>query len=137
MSESIELARREVWQAADGMAQASARLLEYRIARAASLSDAQAAQLEQLENELDQMVVLLRSRGVQLIGAGAAEAAAGLMGAIRLGREALGQMSDVNSLIRAASSLFDLAVALLGRNPGPALKAIRTLHELADEQGLV
>lgn len=133
MSNAITLERAEALKIANNLAQASSRILDFRVDNFAQLSDEDAARLEKTEDELDHMVVLLRSRGVELIGEEAAEASQAIAGAIEDGKDVLANIKDVRNALRTAVALTELAVSILGRNARGALSAIKELRSVAQE----
>lgn len=133
MSDQIKLDSSEALRIANSLAQASAKILDFRVDNFDRLSDEEAAKLEQQEDNLDHMVVLLRSRGVELIGEEAAAVSQELTAAIEDGKEVLSTIKDVRNALRVAVGLTELAVAVLGRNAKGALSALKELRSVAKE----
>ncbi|MEH6462035.1 hypothetical protein [Chitinimonas sp. JJ19] len=127
MAQIVKLTDKHAYQIADTFAQASARILDFRIAHSAALSDEEATELEKAEDRLDQAVVLFRGYGIQLQGAQAEEAASELRGAIDNARDTIATIHSVKQVISAGTALVDLTVAVLDRDAKGALAASRRI----------
>lgn len=119
----------DAYEIADSFAQASSRVLDYRVSHRAELTPSEAQELEQCEDRLDHMVVMFRGYGIRLIGAGAADAVAELKLAVAGARETLEQVARTKKAIKVAASLVDLAAALLSRDPKAVLAAAKGLRK--------
>ena len=129
MVNELQLSAGEAYDIADRFAQASARILDFRLSQRGALSAAESTELERCEDSLDHMVVLFRGYGVRLLGAGAQEAVLELKAAQTLGAQAMVKINQTKEAIKAAASLVDLAVAVLAKNPQgvvAAAKGVRT-----------
>ncbi|GLR14788.1 hypothetical protein GCM10007907_35780 [Chitinimonas prasina] len=127
MAPTIKLTDKHAYQIADTFAQASARILDFRIAHSAALSDEEATELEKAEDRLDQAVVLFRGYGIQLRGAQAEEAASELQSAIHTARDTIATIDSVKQVISTGTALVDLTVAVLDRDAKGALAASRRI----------
>lgn len=128
MANELQLGATEAYAIADGFAQASARILDFRVSRRTTLSEEDANTLEQCEDSLDHLVVLFRGYGIRLTGAGAQDAVTELKGALALGREAIAVINTSKAAIKAAQSLADLAVAVLAKSPQGVVAAARCVR---------
>nr|VFK33798.1 MAG: hypothetical protein BECKLPF1236C_GA0070990_102245 [Candidatus Kentron sp. LPFa] len=116
---------------ADALAQASAIILDYRVASKGKLSEKQATDLESCEDHLDAMVALFRARGIRIIGKKADKAAKKLETAIKQGQKALKGVQEIKDAIKAATAVVDLAVAVLARDAKGIITAIKNLNKIA------
>jgi hypothetical protein len=131
MANKLELTVKKSYELADSFAQASARILDFRISNRDSLTPEEAARLERCEDSLDSMVVLFRGYGITLIGAGAGKAAEELKLAIEAGKSAIETINKVKSAIKIAEALVVLSVAVLAKNTRDILAATKTLKSVA------
>ena len=131
MANKLELTVEKSYELADSFAQASARILDFRISHRDSLTPQEAARLERCEDSLDSMVVLFRGYGITLIGAGAGKAADELKLAIEAGKSAIETIHKVKSAIKIAEALVVLSVAVLSKNTRDILTAAKTLKSVA------
>lgn len=139
MANELQLPTAEAYEIADSFAQASARILDFRVTNRSSLSDGESTDLEKCEDSLDHMVVLFRGYGIRLIGAGAQEAVSELKSAIVLGKETIAKVNKIKKVIKIAGALVDLAVALLAKDPQGLLAAatgVRTAAEGSKGEGV-
>ena len=63
MANELQLSAGEAYDIADSFAQASARILDFRLSQRGALSAAESTELERCEDSLDHMVVLFRMKG--------------------------------------------------------------------------
>jgi Ribonuclease G/E len=131
MANKLELTVEKSYELADSFAQASARILDFRISNRDSLTPEEAARLERCEDSLDSMVVLFRGYGITLIGAGAGKAAEELKRAIEAGKSAIETINKVKNAIKIAEALVVLSVAVLSKNTRDVLAAAKTLKSVA------
>lgn len=131
MANELQMTKAEAYEIADSFAQASARILDFRVANRSSLSDDEATDLEKYEDSLDHMVVLFRGYGIRLIGAGAQEAVSELKSEIALGKETIAKVNKIKKVIKIAGALVDLAVALLAKDPKGLLAAAKGVRTAA------
>ena len=131
MANKLELTVKKSYELADSFAQASARILEFRISNRDLLTPEEAARLERCEDSLDSMVVLFRGYGITLIGTGAGKAAEELKLAIEAGKSAIETINKVKSAIKIAEALVVLSVAVLSKNTRDILAAAKTLKSVA------
>ena len=124
----------EAYEIADSFAQASAKLLEFRIANNKELSDKDFDELERCEDELDRMVVVFRGYGIELIGAKAEVAVQKLTSAIASAKKTLGTISKIKKAITVAGALVDLAAAVYSKDPKNIIDASKVLIALANGQ---
>jgi hypothetical protein len=116
MTMDSQLTTTEAYEIADSFAQASARILDFRVTNRGTLSKDEASELEKYEDRLDHMVVLFRGYGIRLIGEGAQVAVLELRSAIDLGKDALAKINKIKKAILVAGALVDLAVAVLAKD---------------------
>lgn len=131
MADESKLTAEEAYAIADGFAQASARLLDFRVAHGNLLADEQAFELERCEDTLDHLVVLFRGYGIELIGARGQEAVVELRGAIADAKLKLGQITQTKKAIKIAGALVDLAVAVLAKDPKGVLAAAKDIKAMS------
>lgn len=131
MANLTELTAEQASQIADSFAQASARVLDFRVEHRKALSDEEFDKLEKCEDLLDHMVVLFRKITIQLIGEKAADAVAEMKEAIEQAKATIGKTKQVKHVIKLAGNLVDLAVALASKNPKSILGAAKSLKEAA------
>ncbi len=131
MANKLELTVKKSYELADSFAQASARILDFRISNRDLLTPEEAARLERCEDSLDSMVVLFRGYGITLIGTGAGKAAEELKLAIEAGKSAIETINKVKSAIKIAEALVVLSVAVLSKNTRDILAAAKTLKSVA------
>lgn len=131
MSNEQQLSVSEAYEIADTFAQASARILDYRVNNRSSLSYEDASSLEKYEDSLDHMVVMFRGLGIKLIGAKADIAINELKQAVSAGRDAISQISQVKEAIKLAGAIVDLAVAVLAKDSKAILSAAKTVANAA------
>lgn len=129
MANVTELTPEDAARIADSFAQASARVLDFRVAHRDQLSDDELDELEKREDLLDHMVVLFRNFTIQLIGEKAGEALAELKAAVDLARATIEKTRQVKNAIKLAGQLVDLAVALTSKNPKAILGAAKSLRD--------
>jgi len=129
MANLTELTAEEASQIADSFAQASARVLDFRVEHRKTLSDEDFDELEKSEDLLDHMVVLFRKITIQLIGEKAGDAVAELKEAIEQAKATIKKTQQVKRVIKLAGNLVDLAVALGSKNPKSILAAAKSLKE--------
>lgn len=137
MANELQLTEAEAYEIADSFAQASARILDFRVTNSGALSNDEASDLEKSEDSLDHMVVLFRGYGIRLIGAGAQDAVSELKSAINLGKEAIAKINKIKKAIKIAGALVDLAVAVLAKDPKGILaagKGVRTAVKGKDDE---
>lgn len=131
MANETELTKDEAYEIADSFAQASARILDFRVTNLSSLSDEEATDLEKCEDRLDHMVVLFRGYGIRLIGAGAQEAVSELKSAIALGKDVIAKINKIKKAIKIAGALVDLALAVLAKDTKGILSAAKGVQTAA------
>lgn len=131
MANKFQLSETDAYEIADSFAQASARILDFRVTNRGSLSNDEATELEKCEDSLDHMVVLFRSYGIKLIGAGADEAITELKSAIDLGKKTIAKIDKIKKAIKIAGALVDLAVAVLAKDPKAILAAAQGVQGAA------
>ncbi|HET7831384.1 MAG TPA: hypothetical protein VFK88_00315 [Gallionella sp.] len=131
MAVKLDLTAEEAYEIADSFAQASARVLDYRIAHRDHLAPAESDELEKCEDRLDHMVVMFRGYGIQLIGAKASDAVLELKAAIEIAKAAMEQVEKIKDAIKLASALVELAVALTSKDPKAILAAAKALKTSA------
>lgn len=131
MANELQLTEAEAYEIADSFAQASARILDFRVTNQSSLSDDEATDLEKCEDSLDHMVVLFRGYGIRLIGAKAQNAVSELKSAIALGKETIAKINKIKKAIKIAGALVDLAVAVLAKDPKGILAAAKGVQTAA------
>jgi hypothetical protein len=127
MATQTDLTTEEAYEIADSFAQASARVLDFRISNRATLTREESAELEKCEDRLDHLVVLFRGYGIQLIGTKAAEAIAEIKDAIGAAKTAIENAAKVKNAIKLASGLVDLAMAIVSKNPKTILEAAKAV----------
>lgn len=127
MTSQLDLTTEQAYEIADSFAQASARVLDYRIAHRGSLTPEESDELERCEDRLDQMVVMFRGYGIQLIGAKAAEAVVELKAAIDIAKTTLEQIEKIKDAINLAGALVELAAALTSKNAKAIMAAAKAL----------
>ena len=130
MADGSKLSADESYAIADSLAQASASLLDFRVAHGELLSDEQAFELERCEDTLDHLVVLFRGYGIHLIGAKSREAVVELQRAVDGAKLKLGQITATKKAIKIADDLVDLAVAVLAKDPKALLAAAKNLKAM-------
>lgn len=128
MVDETNLPAKEACAIADSFAQASARLLDLRIAKGNLLSAEEAFALEKCEDTLDHLVVLFRGYGIQLIGAKAQPAMVELKAAVALAKITIEKSGEIKQAIKIAAALVDLAVAVLAKDPKAILGAARIVR---------
>lgn len=136
MDNELQLTEIEAYEIADSFAQASARILDFRITNRSTLSDDEASDLEKCEDNLDHMVVLFRGYGIRLIDAKAQNAVSELKVAIALGKETIAKINKIKEAIKVANALVDLAVAVLAKDPKgivAAAKGVKTAAKGKDD----
>jgi len=131
MANESQLTQEEAYEIADSFAQASARILDFRITNRSTLSEDEARDLEKCEDSLDHMVVLFRGYGIRLIAAGAQHAVAELKSAIALGKGAIAKINKIKKAIKIATALVDLAVAVLAKDPKGIVAAAKSVQTAA------
>jgi ribulose-5-phosphate 4-epimerase/fuculose-1-phosphate aldolase len=130
-----ELTVAEAYEIADRFAQASARILDFRV-NTGNLSGDQADALEKAEDQLDAMVVLFRSHGIQLIGAKAEAAAQNIKAAIDAAKSTLVAVRQIRKVLKVAAALVDLAVAIVSKNVQGGVAAAKTVADASkDDKG--
>ncbi|PIY20815.1 MAG: hypothetical protein COZ12_08050, partial [Deltaproteobacteria bacterium CG_4_10_14_3_um_filter_60_8] len=112
MADESNVTAKEAYEIADSFAQASARMLDFRIANSNVLSDEDASKLERCEDTIDHLVVLFRGYGIRLIGAKAREAMVELQAAVDVARLTIEKINKTKKVIKIAGALVDLAVAV-------------------------
>ncbi|MBC3909734.1 hypothetical protein [Undibacterium umbellatum] len=127
MANEIQLPQEQAFQVADGFAQLSARILDYRVTHREALSSPERASLEEAEDHLDHLVVLFRSYGIRLIGAGAADAAAEITAAISRAKATIEKVDKIKKAISTAAAIVDLAVAVFAKDPKAVLAAAKAI----------
>jgi hypothetical protein len=135
MTDELQLDNREAYEIADNFAQASARILDFRIANRNSLSDDEVLNLEKYEDNLDHLVVLFRGYGIQLIGDDAQQAVSDLRFAIDRGKNAIEKVKKIKKTIKIAGALVDLAVATMTRNPEGVIAAAKSVRSAVNGKG--
>jgi hypothetical protein len=131
MANELQLTEKEAYEIADSFAQASARVLDFRITNRSTLSEDEALDLEKCEDRLDHMVVLFRGYGIRLIAAGAQDAVTEPNSAIALGKDAIAKVNKIKKAIKLASALVDLAVAVLAKDPKGIVAAAKSVQMAA------
>jgi len=125
MADESNVTAKEAYEIADSFAQASARMLDFRIANSNVLSDEDASKLERCEDTIDHLVVLFRGYGIRLIGAKAREAMVELQAAVDVARLTIEKINKTKKVIKIAGALVDLAVAVLAKDPKAILGAAK------------
>jgi len=131
MANELQVTEKEAYEIADSFAQASARVLDFRITNRSTLSEDEALYLEKCEDRLDHMVVLFRGYGIRLMAAGAQDAVTELKSAIALGKDAIAKVNKIKKAIKLASALVDLAVAVLAKDPKGIVAAAKSVQTAA------
>jgi len=127
MAEQLNLTPQQAYAIADSLAQASARVLDYRVTYQDRLAPEDLKKLEECENALDHQVVQIRNHGIQLISAEAEGAVVELGEAIEAARTTITRIEQTRDAIRIAGSLIDLCVALTSKNPKAILAAAKAV----------
>ena len=116
---------------ADAFAQVSARVLDYRV-ESDFLTDAQAKELEKVEDTLDSFVVLFRSYGIQLLGQKGAVAANKLKPTLDEARDLLKTITKIKRVLTITAAVVGLAVAVQVGNAAGVVKALAEAKKAYD-----
>jgi hypothetical protein len=128
MAKILSLSAEQSFEIADSFAQMSGKVLDFRISKSTALKPKESSALEKAEDNLDHLVVLFRANGIQLLGSEAKDAIAELSSAIIIAKKKITKIAKIKKAIEIATSVVELAVAILAKDPKAILIAAKAVQ---------
>lgn len=125
----VILSSEEAYEVADQLALTSSEVLRFRLRNHANLSIEQKLALEKCEDQLDQLVVEFRNRGITLIGDEAAAAKAEILGATAKAQKFLDKLKKIQKGIQVIVAVVDLARAIISHDAKGVLNAAKAVRD--------
>ncbi|WP_141213298.1 hypothetical protein [Janthinobacterium sp. PC23-8] len=124
----------KAFEIANNLSEISTLLMARRIKGRGTLDAQQKKDMEELEDHLDELVARLQAHGIDMIAAGAQDAAIKADRAIDIANAKLEKINNIKRTINIAASVVHVAATLLSKDVMGVIEATKELHELTEEK---